>query len=321
VEVVALAVLVTTAGGLALYWTSMVGQLREYVAASLRHATEAAALPGPMLAGGVRVLAQATLPLLALIMLAALVVNLVQVGGRFTLSPVVPRIHRLDPWRNAERLFSGRAMVELIKMVAKVVGIGWVTLAALKDWAPRFAATVHMSPEHGLALFGQCALSLTARIAVLVVAIAGLDFAYQRYRHRKRMRMTREEVRREQREGEGDPQRKAERQRLHREIVEHQMLEAVAQADCVIINPDHVAVALRYDAASMDAPRVVARGHRRIAAEIRKVARQHGVPIVRDVPLARALVDLELDEEVPQELYEAVAEVLRFVHGISREAP
>ena len=130
--------------------------------------------------------------------------------------------------------------------------------------------------------------------------------------------MTKLEVQREQKEQEGDPQRKAERQRIHREILEHQMLENVARADCVIINPDHIAVAIRYDQREMEAPRVLARGHRLMAEKIKQIARQQGIPIIRNVPLARALVELELDEEIPGELYEAVAEVLRFVYRISR---
>ena len=129
--------------------------------------------------------------------------------------------------------------------------------------------------------------------------------------------MTREEVKREHKESEGDPRHKQERQRLHRDLLRHQMVEAVRTADCVIVNPDHIAVALKFDEAAMGAPQVVAKGERLVAQQIKEVARHHGVPIYRDVPLARALNELELGDEIPEALYEAVAEVLRFVYANS----
>jgi flagellar biosynthetic protein FlhB len=158
--------------------------------------------------------------------------------------------------------------------------------------------------------------AVAVRALLLMAVLAAADLLHQRHTHRKKLMMTKVEVRREQKEAEGDPQRKSERQRIHREILDHQMLENVAQADCVIINPDHIAVALRYAEQEMPAPRVVARGQRLVAEKIKQIAKQRGIPIIRNVPLARALVDLELDEEVPAELYEAVAEVLRFVYRL-----
>jgi FlhB-like protein len=126
--------------------------------------------------------------------------------------------------------------------------------------------------------------------------------------------MTREEVKREYKEQEGDPQHKAERRRLHQDMLRHQMVEAVRTADAVIINPTHIAVAIRYDEDTMKAPKVVATGQRLVAQQIKEVARQFGVPIYRDVPLARSLAELDLDDEIPEQLYEAVAAVLRFVY-------
>jgi len=130
----------------------------------------------------------------------------------------------------------------------------------------------------------------------------------------KDLMMTREEVKREHKEQEGDPKHKAERQRLHRDLLRHQMIEAVRTADAVIVNPDHIAVAIRYDEEKMSSPKIVATGRRLVAQQIKEVARRYGVPIYRDVPLARSLAELELDDEIPEELYEAVAAVLRFVY-------
>jgi flagellar biosynthetic protein FlhB len=169
-------------------------------------------------------------------------------------------------------------------------------------------------PEALLGAVGECLAAVALHVGIVAAFLAALDVVHARHAFLKRMRMTRVEVQRELKESEGEPHRKAERRRLHHEILEHQMFEAVAQADCVVINPDHLAVALRHDAESPGAPRVVARGRRLMAAKIREIARQHGIPIIRNVPLARALVELELDQEIPAELYPAVAEVLRFVH-------
>jgi flagellar biosynthetic protein FlhB len=132
--------------------------------------------------------------------------------------------------------------------------------------------------------------------------------------------MTRQEVRREAKDAEGDPSHRAERQRLHREILEQRMVAEVRKADFVVVNPDHIAVALRYDRDGDGAPMVVARGERLVAERIKEVARQAGVPIFRDVTLARSLRDLPEGEEIPAALYEAVAEVLRVVYAMNEAA-
>jgi flagellar biosynthetic protein FlhB len=153
------------------------------------------------------------------------------------------------------------------------------------------------------------------RLALAALALGVLDYLWQRARHQRSLRMTREEVRREIKETEGDPRHKAERQRLHREVLEQRMLADVRKADFVVINPEHIAVALRYDRDGQGAPVVVARGERLLAERIKEVAREAGVPIFRDVPLAHALAALQEGDEIPEPLYEAVAEILRVVYG------
>jgi flagellar biosynthesis protein FlhB len=152
------------------------------------------------------------------------------------------------------------------------------------------------------------------------VALGAADYAWRRHQHRRSLRMTRPEVRREQKETEGDPRHKAERQRLHRELAEQRMLADVRKADFVVVNPDHIAVALQYDRQGDAAPLVLAKGERLLAEKIKEVAREAGVPIFRDVNLARALRELEEGDEIPEALYEAVAEILRVVYG-SPQAP
>jgi len=316
-DVVSTAVFAAAAAVVAWGWPHLVGQLRSAMAMHLHAATRLDASPTLMLDQGLTTLGLVCMPVLGAAFVVAMVAGYAQVGAVLSLQPVTPSLRRLDPIHNAKNIFGKAALFELLKSVVKVVGIGYVAFVAFWHHLPRIVATVGRPPETSLLVVADAAGAIALRVLVLAALLAAADLLYQRWRYRKRQMMTKVELRREQKESEGDPQRKAERRRLHQEILEHQMLESVALADCVIINPDHVAVALRYDDQSMGAPKVVARGRRLIAAKIRQIARQRGVPIVRNVPLARALVDLELDDEIPAELFEAVAEVLRFVYRIS----
>jgi flagellar biosynthetic protein FlhB len=287
------------------------------MSASLAAAPGAELPPWIALQHGLRTVFTAIAPVAGAAFVLALVSSFAQVGPMLALRPLRPELARLDPVKNARNLLGKRALFELAKSLVKITGAAYLAWGAVADRLPRLLSLSGMDPALGLVTVTECLAAIAVRVALLMAVLAAVDLLYQRHAHYKRLMMTRTEVQREQKESEGDPQRKAERQRIHREISEHQMLESVAKADCVVVNPDHVAVALRYEAEAMDAPRVVARGRRIMAQKIKEIAKQHGVPIVRNVPLARALVELELDDEIPAELYEAVAEVLRFVYRLS----
>jgi flagellar biosynthesis protein FlhB len=302
---------------LAWTWPTLIGQLKGTLAAALRLAPARLPSPSAALDIGLRGLAAAALPVLIGAFLLALVASLAQVGPLLSLHALRPSLRRLDPWRSAGRTAGGDVLLELCRAVVKLAGIGYVAFSALWDQLPRILSTLGGPPEALLEAVIGGAGAIAARAAIVVTLLAAADLLYQRHALRRRLRMSKAEVQREQKESEGDPHRKAERRRVHREIAGDQMLEHAAHATCVIIDPERVAVAIRHDAAAPGAPKVVARGQRMIAAGIREVARQRGIPIVRDVPLARALVELELDHEIPPELYEAVAEVLRFVSDLA----
>ena len=165
-------------------------------------------------------------------------------------------------------------------------------------------------------MLGLLASRLAERVALVALALGLADYLFVCRRHRRGLMMTREEVKRESKESEGDPSHRAERQRLHRELMEQRMVAEVRKADFVVVNPDHIAVALRYDRDGDAAPVVVASGERLLAERIKQVAREAGVPIFRDVTLARSLRGLPEGEEIPAALYEAVAEVLRTVYAM-----
>ena len=194
----------------------------------------------------------------------------------------------------------------------------WVTIKPHLGELPRLAGA---PAALSVAFVGQVAIKIGLRVAVAYAIIGAADYLWQRKSFRKEQMMTKEEVKREYKESEGDPQHKAERQRVHRELAQHQQIQAVRDAHCVVVNPDHIAVALKFDENTMNAPTVVAKGERLVAQQIKEIARQAGVPIYRDVALARALHELELDDEIPEALYEAVAEVLRFLSRQEETTP
>ena len=270
--------------------------------------------PGAVLACALTDLARLSAPVLVAPLCAALLVGGLQAGGLFTWLPLAPKGSRLDPLAGLKRTVSRDSLAQLLRSLAKltaIAAVAWWTLA------PHVGELVRLSLGNAagaLGWIGGIAARLLLRVAAVYLVIGGADYLWQRRSHARRLRMTRDEVRREHKESEGDPRHKAERQRLHRDLLRHQMIEAVRNADCVIVNPEHLAVALSFDDQKMGAPQVVAKGERLVAQQIKEVARQFGVPIYRDVALARSLAELELGDEIPAELYDAVAEVLRWAY-------
>lgn len=252
-------------------------------------------------------------PVLAAAVGAALACGIVQVGGLFTMEPLRPRLERVHPARGVRRLF-GRGWFEALKSLLKFVAVAAAALLAGRaGWVEVSSAARADAWTLGGSLAGMLA-RLAVAAGVLLLALGAVDLLHQRWRHRRDLRMTREEVRREQREEEGDPQQRAERRRLHRELLAQRMVLDVPRATCVIVNPTHVAVALRYEGDDPDAaPVVLAKGEGDLARRIVAAARAAGIPVLRNAPVARSLLACELGAAIPERLYEAVAEVLRVV--------
>jgi len=240
-----------------------------------------------------------------------------QAGVGLSPGALRPRLERLDPFRGLRRLAEPAQIVRAALGVAKATALVGLVVAWLSDHASPLAQLPRASPA-SLLRAASVLSALALRLAAVFLAFGALDWAIARRRHRKALMMTREEVRREQKEDEGDPAHRAERRRRHRAILEAGPL---ARATVVVVNPTHVAVALRHDRATEEAPRVVAKGTVLAAARIRSAARLAGVPVVRDVPLARALHRLaEVGDEIPEQLFDAAATVLAELYG-RREMP
>jgi type III secretion protein U len=240
-----------------------------------------------------------------------------QAGASLSLEVLKPRLDRIDPVAGLKRLVEPAQLLRALLGIGKVV----VLLLVLGLWLREEAAALSQLPRVPTAALLRATPSLSGlalRLAAAFLLLGVLDFALARRRHVKSLMMTRDEVRREQKDDEGAPEHRAERRRRHRAVLE---AGPVARATVVVVNPTHVAVALRHDRAGEDAPRVVAKGAGLAAARIRSAARRAGVPIVRDVPLARALHRLaEVGDEIPEELYQAAAALLAHLYG-TRETP
>ena len=221
---------------------------------------------------------------------AALAGGLIQNGPILSAAPLAPKLERISPLAGAKRLFSLRSLVEFAKGLVKIVA-GRRPPASRCSGRPRATIVEAAGLEVGalLAVLHDLALRLLIGVALLVGLIALLDSLYQRFEHRKQLRMSRRELQDEFKQTEGDPFIKARLKSLRLERARRRMMAEVPNATVVVTNPTHVAVALRYDAASMAAPKLVAKGIGPLAERIRAVARAHGVPVIENPPLARAL--------------------------------
>ncbi len=266
----------------------------------------------PQLTRGLMALRNALVAPLIAAVVAAIGIGFMQTGGVFALEALKFDTQKLMP--DFKRVVSMQSLVEMVKGFVKIGLAAAVAYAAIEPLMRSLTQLSGATPRELLVVLGHASGRL-GQWMVLVVAVIGFgDFLWQRHRHMKELRMTREEVKREHKEQEGDPHHKHERMRLHKELLQQRMLNAVRKADFVVVNPDHIAVAIRYEKDSQEAPLVVAKGERILAEKIKEIARESGVPIFRDVSLARALRDVEEGDEIPEALYEAVAEILRVVY-------
>jgi flagellar biosynthetic protein FlhB len=224
-------------------------------------------------------------------------------------------VSRLNPLEGLKRLLSLRSLAEAIKAALKVSLIGYVGWAAVRHEIAGLPSLAHMDVHGILGHTGWLAFKMSVWIAGAVAVIAAADYAYQRFEWERNLRMTKQEIKQEHRETEGDPLLRSRIRSIQRERARNRMIAAVPKADVVITNPDHLAVALRYDPAAMAAPIVVAKGAGYLAQRIKEVAAEHGVMIIEHKPVARALYRLvEVGREIPADLYRAVAEILAMVY-------
>jgi flagellar biosynthetic protein FlhB len=261
------------------------------------------------------------LPLL-LLALAGIVSTLVQKGWSVSWAVIAPKFGKLNPLAGLQRILSpAQSGVELLKSIAKIAVVGIVAYMALQPMIQSVGHFIGIEIMLMLKEMDEIVFRLLIGVFTIVMVIAAADLVWQRFQYNKKMRMTKQEVKEENKQSEGDPQIKARIRQLRYERARKRMMAAVPQADVVVTNPTHFAVALKYDAMSMGAPMVLAKGVDTLALKIREVATENDVPVVENPPLARALyAAVEIDEEIPSEHYRAVAEVITYVMKLKKRS-
>lgn len=260
-------------------------------------------------------------PALLVAFLVGMAGQMGQVGWLWTTQPLRPKWDRLNPVAGFARLFNRRNLVKTLVNTLKLAMVVAVAALVIARRVPALAALPRLEAPAAMYMAAKLALELVLWLLPLYLLIGLIDFLYQRWQHTQDLRMTRQEVQDERRSSEGDPEVKRRRLRMAYEIALHRIRTDVPKADVVVTNPTHFAVALKYDAATMKAPKVTAKGADLMAFRVRETAVAHGVPLVERPPLARALYwGVDVGQEISPEHYEAVAEVLAYVYRVAGRA-
>lgn len=269
---------------------------------------------------GLITMAKALAPLLVAGMVVALIVGIAQVGALFATDPLIPKPERLNPIEGLKNMFKVATFIELIKNIIKLALIFYLAYSTINKHRDEILYSATINIMHSAKLTGTLIFEFVVKICIAFVIISLFDYVLQRWNFMKNMRMSKDEVKREYKQDEGDPAVKGERRRMHREMAFGDARKAVKKSDVVVTNPIHVACALEYNKKDMSSPQLTVKGQRKYAEMIIEIAREEKIPIIRNIPLAWSLVKLEEGDQIPEELYEAVAEVLTIVYEMKKKS-
>jgi flagellar biosynthetic protein FlhB len=239
-----------------------------------------------------------------------------QVGSLLALKVLIPKFDKLNPISGLKNLVGVKQLVELVKSMAKLGVTGWVVYGVVRDSMALVVATIQGDAALTMMVMGELVRRICNKVVLLFVIFAVFDVWWQHKKYMKDQMMSKDDQKKEYKESEGDPHHKAKRKEFAMELLESAQMNSVKDADVIVTNPEHVAVALQYHRGRDRAPRVIAKGVDVEAAEIRAIATHNDIPMLRNVPLAHALLRFEVNEEVHEDLYDAVAEVLNFVYQL-----
>jgi flagellar biosynthetic protein FlhB len=274
------------------------------------------------IAAAVRTVAVALAPLLAGTLVIAIAINLVQVGFFFSPKRLAPNLGALNPLNGWKRIFGGGSgLAHLVMGLLKLALVTLVAYSAVHGRIAQIVTAQQLSLTQAFGLGASIIFAILLRITILLLVLAIIDYAWQRYRMEQKLRMSKQEVKEEMHRMEGDPKIKHRRRQIAMQMLQQRLKKDVPTADVVVTNPTEFAVALKYDSSAMHAPKVIAKGQGFLAQRIREIAIAHGVPILERKPLARALYRLvDVGQEIPEQFYSAVAEILAYVYELSGKA-
>lgn len=257
--------------------------------------------------------------LVAPIMLASaimgIIINFSQVGPLFTGEGVTPKLENLDIIEGFKKIFSLKSLVEMVKSILKIIIIATIAFIFIKNSINQLTTMTEQGLEPSLLLIGTIIFKAAVTIIIFLVVVGVFDFAYQRWEHTKSLKMTKHEVEQEKKEMEGDPQLNQKRKEKQQQMSLNRMMSAAEDADVMITNPTHIAVALKFNIEEMEAPKVLAKGEGYVAQRLKEKARELDIEIVENKPLARSLNEMcEIGDFIPEDLFEAVAEILAYVY-------
>ncbi|MCT2534538.1 flagellar biosynthesis protein FlhB [Aquibacillus koreensis] len=260
-------------------------------------------------------------PIMGIAIVAGLAANFLQIGFLFTTKPLEMKLNKLNPIEGAKRIFSARALVELVKSLLKISIVGAVTFIILWMNKDEMMMLAGKGIHNSLAFFGNITIMMGIASAIALLIISVLDYSYQKYDYEKNIRMSKNDIKDEYKNIEGNPLIKSKIKEKQRQMAMRRMMSEVPQADVVITNPTHYAIAIKYDEEKADAPYVVAKGVDFVAFKIREIANAHEIPLVENRPLARALYDqMEIGDIIGEDFFQAVAEVLAYVYQLKKKA-
>jgi flagellar biosynthetic protein FlhB len=259
-------------------------------------------------------------PFLLVTMIAGLMINILQVGILFSSEAITPKYSKIDPIKGLQRLFSLRSLVELVKNILKMAIVGFVAYLTIKSESHKLLPLVDLGVRDILGYMGDVSFKILYSTCWVLGILAILDYGYQKWEHEKSLKMSHKEIKEENRQTEGDPLIKGRIKRLQREMAKKRMMAAVPKADVVITNPTHLAVAIRYEPETMNAPCVIAKGADFLAEKIKEIARNSGVPVVENKLVAQVLYKMTpVEQAVPENLYKAIAEILAHIYSLKQK--
>jgi flagellar biosynthetic protein FlhB len=257
------------------------------------------------------------LPLMGLIFITAALANYAQVGVIFTTEKLMPKYEKIDPIKGIARMFSMQTLNNTLKSIAKITVITWAAYTVIKAHLNELLPLMQQEPISIFVFYCKISFLIFLKAAIVIALLAVIDWVFQRWEFMKKMRMTKQEMKEEAKSTEGDPHVKGRIRSIQMEMARKRMMADVPDADVIITNPTRLAIAIKYDSASMVAPIVVAKGAGVIAHKIKEIGRDNNVPLVEDKPLARAIyAAVEIGDPIPAELFQAVAEILAHVYGL-----